>query len=158
MPKTAEEPRPDKFRIIPHYSPVTGILTSFTVEDPKGVPVTRWREYATEINKRYPAVPVKELEEAKVQYLEYRAVFTLGRASFTLEQLKGKPAVSELSTTQRLARYGVSEEDYEKVIETDKKFTMNDLRQMCRDLGLATGGDKKKLISRLMEAESGKQS
>lgn len=155
MPKEENnnETKPAKFRIIPHYSPITGILNGFTVEDPDGAPVTKWREYITEINKRYPAIHIKELEEAKVKYFQYIAAFTLGRASFTLDQLKGKPAVSEMGTPQRLARYGVPEEEYEKVIEMDKNFNLNELREMCRDLGLATGGDKKKLISRLMEAE-----
>ena len=151
------EPLPERFHIIPHYSPVTNILTSFTVEDPDGVAESKQQEYNTEINKLYPAVTLKELDKAKVQYFQYRAVVTLGRASFTLDQLRGKPAVKEMGTTQRLARYGVPEEDYEKVIEMDRQFNLDELRNMCRDLGLATGGDKKKLISRLMEAQRGEQ-
>ncbi len=146
-----EEPRPPAFRIIPHYSPLTGILTSFTVEDPEGKTVTKWQQYVDQISRQYPSTS-REVREAKVEYTDYRAVFVLPRASFTLAQLTGKPAVAQLTTEERLAHYGVPQEQYEKVIELDKQYNLDELRQMCRDRGLATGGDKKKLISRLLEA------
>lgn len=148
----AEEPKPKSYRVIPHYSPVSEAVTSFTVEDPEGARLAKWRRYVEDIGKRYTAVPLADLENAQVTYSTYRAVFVLGKSSFTLDSLKGKPAAQDLSTPQRLMRYGVKEEDFEKVINLDGKYSLSELRDLCRAHGVPTSGDKKKLISRLLEA------
>ncbi len=146
------EPVPKSYRVIPHYSPVSGTLTSFTVEDPEGVKAVRWRQYVDDVARQYSVVPKKDIEDATVSYTDYRVLFVLGRTSFTLEDLKGKPAARDLSTPERLMRYGVKEEDFQKVIELDGKYSLEQLRDLCRAHHVPTSGDKKKLISRLLEA------
>lgn len=156
MEKPTGEPQPESYHIVSHYSDITGILQGFTVEDPGGKPVSKWLQYIDEIHKQYPGVSIKELEKAKVSYTQYRAVFVLERVSFTPDKLVGRPAAQSPETPQRLARYGVAKEDYGKVIEMDRKYSQEELRKMCREKGLPTSGDKKKLISRLLEEEYGK--
>ncbi len=56
----------------------------------------------------------------------------------------------QLTTEERLARYGLWPEEYREAIEYDRKFTLVELRRMCREEGLPTGGEKKKLIAELL--------
>ncbi|HUU65415.1 MAG TPA: hypothetical protein VMW37_04840 [Dehalococcoidales bacterium] len=84
---------------------------------------------------------------------------TYNSAMFTLESLNGKPAVQAQTTEQRLLKYGAPREIHERVISMDREHSIEELQQMCRDKGLPTSGDKKKLASSLImsEGENGEQ-
>lgn len=60
-------------------------------------------------------------------------------------------------TTQRLSRlrglFSPEPVPYDKIIEYDKHFSMEELRQQCRDAGLSTSGDKKMLAAKLIAKE-----
>ena len=56
----------------------------------------------------------------------------------------------ELTTEERLQSYGIPSELHKSVIEMDEKYSLEELRALCREKGLATTGDKKKLASSLM--------
>lgn len=72
--------------------------------------------------------------------------------------IPGTPLQQELSTEERLQTYGVPSEMHKAVIEMDKKYNLEELREMCRGKGLPTAGDKKKLASiLLMEETDGEQ-
>lgn len=72
--------------------------------------------------------------------------------------IPGTPLKQELSTEERLQTYGVPSELHKAVIEMDKKYNLEELRHLCREKGLPTTGDKKKLASALlMEETDGEQ-
>lgn len=74
-------------------------------------------------------------------------------APLNLDTLLGKPAVQGLSTEERLRHYGVPPELNKAIIEMDRQYNLEELRAMCREKGLPTSGDKKKLASQLIMAE-----
>lgn len=69
-------------------------------------------------------------------------------------RIPGTPLKQELSTEERLQTYGVPAEMHKAVIEMDKKYSLEELREMCRGKGLPTAGDKKKLASILLMEET----
>ena len=71
-----------------------------------------------------------------------------------LDLLLGKPAVQGLTTEERLHHYGVPPELYKEVIEMDRQYNLEELQAMCREKGLPTSGDKKKLASQLIMAKT----
>lgn len=65
-------------------------------------------------------------------------------------------AYNQHTTTQRLMRYGLTPEEYEKAVELDRQYSQEELVQMCRTLGLPTGGEKKALCARLLIRNRGR--
>ena len=65
--------------------------------------------------------------------------------------------VEEPTTEERLAEEvgglfpgGITGEILEKCIEMDGKYTLTELRDMCREAGLSSSGDKKELAAKLI--------
>lgn len=67
--------------------------------------------------------------------------------------LKRLALFSELSTEDRFATYGARPEQYRAIIEMDGRYTLEELRERCRQLDLPASGDKKELCFRLVEYE-----
>lgn len=55
------------------------------------------------------------------------------------------------TTEELLIKYGVPPDKFELVIALDREYTLEQLRQICYEKELPIGGDKKKLITQLME-------
>ncbi len=70
--------------------------------------------------------------------------------TFNIDTLKGKPAISVMTTEERLQCYGVPPELHSRVVAMDMEFTLEELRTMCYKKGLPTSGDKKRLASLLI--------
>jgi hypothetical protein len=65
--------------------------------------------------------------------------------------LKRLALFSEPTTKDILTRYGARPDQFAKIIEMDGRHSLGELQEMCRQRGLPTGGDKKKLSFRLIE-------
>lgn len=78
---------------------------------------------------------------------------TYDAATLNLDTLIGKPAVKPETTEERLLKQGVPRELHNAIINMDRDHSIEELRQMCRDKGLPTSGDKKKLAASLIMAE-----
>ena len=63
---------------------------------------------------------------------------------------KGMPYNVSLTTEERLIKYGLWPEEYAEAYEYDRRYTLYELKTMCRESGLPTGGEKKKLIAELL--------
>lgn len=57
----------------------------------------------------------------------------------------------ELSTEDRLTKFGLSLEEFSQAIEIDREQSLEQLREKCRTLGLPTSGEKKRLIANLLQ-------
>lgn len=68
--------------------------------------------------------------------------------------IPGTPLKQELTTEERLLSYGAPAELHQAIIEMDRNHSLEELRNMCREKGLATTGDKKKLASQLLMEET----
>ena len=61
------------------------------------------------------------------------------------------PKPPELSTEDRLTKFGLSPEEFNQAIEIDRELNLEQLREKCRTLGLPTSGEKKRLIANLLQ-------
>jgi hypothetical protein len=49
-----------------------------------------------------------------------------------------------------MIKFGLWPDEFEKAIQMDRDYTTNELRTFCREEGLPTGGEKKRLIANLI--------
>jgi hypothetical protein len=145
-----EEKQPSRFRIIPQYSPATGRLVGFSVEDPEGDPQSKRPQYLDAIAKEYTEVPREELEKAEVRYTTYRAIFVLkyqepaSRQWWTIETLGQRFAIGNHYEPPRteVARfweiYHGSKVHASEGFENMKKYVM----EMASQQGLVVKPDR----------------
>jgi len=103
--------------------------------------------YRGMVKNELPEYWTEELSEAWADTMD------IGTTTLTLDMLLGKPAVQGLTTEERLQHYGVPPELHKAVIEMDREHSLEELQNMCREKGLPTSGDKKKLASQLIMTE-----
>lgn len=105
------------------------------------------------VKNELPEYWTNDLSEAWADITENHAL------ALDILKIPGTPLKQELSTEERLQVYGVPSEMHKAVIEMDKKYSLEELRNLCREKGLATTGDKKKLASALLmeETDDGEQ-
>lgn len=65
--------------------------------------------------------------------------------------LKRLSLFSEPTTEDRLTGYGARPDQFEAIIKMDRNYSIDELQEKCRQLGLPTGGDKKELSLRLIK-------
>jgi hypothetical protein len=62
------------------------------------------------------------------------------------------PGLFTLTTEERMLKYGLWPAEFETAIQMDKDYNLEELRTFCREEGLRTGGEKKRLIANLIIA------
>lgn len=71
------EVQPKAFRIAPSYSPLSGRIIAFVVQDPEGRTSKKRKQYEDAIAKEYSEVDPERLADAQVHHTEYTVTFTL---------------------------------------------------------------------------------
>ncbi len=94
---------------------------------------------------------LKKLQQTKV--IKSRAISSRRAVEEVIVVKALDRFLTQLSAKEKLEReigQNISRTLFNEIVEMDKNHTLKELRQMCRDKGLRTPGDKKTLAWRLL--------